>query len=78
MFKDSKIKLAQNILKHILVWEFLKSDEILEIKKKLEQSTSNRPCRQVHRSEKMKSLCSSEAARLFLKFMKHSSFSLNR
>ena len=31
---DQKSKIVQNVLKHILVLEFLKSDEILEIEKK--------------------------------------------
>ena len=30
-----EIKVAQNVLKHILVLEFLKSDEIFKIRKKL-------------------------------------------
>ena len=29
-----KVKVAQNVVKHILVLEFFKSDEILEIEKK--------------------------------------------
>ena len=33
--EGSKIKAAENVLKHILILEFLKSDEILEIGKTL-------------------------------------------
>ena len=31
--RGTKIKVAQNVLKHILVLEFLKYDEILKIRK---------------------------------------------
>ena len=38
-----KFKVAQNGLKHILVLEFLKSDEMLNIGKFLQLSTTNQP-----------------------------------
>ena len=43
MWASSKIKVAKNILKHILVLEFLKYDEILEMGKFLSVATIKCP-----------------------------------
>ena len=53
----SKIKVAQNVLRHILALEFLKSDNILEIRKK-NLTVHKQTAKQTHRHKSEKISCS--------------------